>query len=60
MDLMLSRLVCGTAPGHIMLFSIYCVSKAILRIDVDKQNQPGSDFDILTTVKTRAEAQVVQ
>lgn len=57
---MLSRLVCGTAPGHIMLYSVYCVSKAILRIDVDKQNQSGSDFDILTTGKTRAEAQVVQ
>lgn len=52
---MLSHLVCGTAPGpyHTEYFFI---SWAILMIDADKQNQPGSDFDILTTVNT-AEAE---
>lgn len=40
--------------------STYGVTTAIVRIDVDKANQSRSDFDILATVNTGAEAQVIQ
>ncbi len=48
---MLSHLVCGTPPRHITPYT--CLSaRAIRMIDADKQNQPGSEFDILATVNT--------
>lgn len=40
--------------------STYGVTAAIVRIDVDKANQSRSDFDILATVNTGAEAEVIQ
>lgn len=49
---MFSLFVYGTAHA-VYLFRSY----AILMIDVDEQSQPGSEFDILATVNTTAEAE---
>lgn len=40
--------------------STYGVTAATVRIDVDKANQSRSDFDILATINTGAEEEVIQ
>lgn len=39
MDLMLSQVVCGRAPGRVRRYRTYHVNRADLRIDVNKQNK---------------------
>lgn len=44
----------------LVVFSTYCVCKATLRIDVDKNKESGSDHGILKAVKARAQTPSVK